>query len=84
MHHSRIQELEAELQNVVDTKCKDSFAFIENAKNYQTNEAVVDGENEDMSYKLGIGQSEFTVNSGAGTDRGNGHGLKEDLDQINE
>lgn len=79
MQNQRIRELEEELQQVIDTKCKDSFAFIEKAKNDETT-ATVGGpeEQEDMSYKMNQSES---VNSGP--DR-NVNRLKEDLDQIDE
>ena len=79
MLNQKIRELEEELQLVIDTKCKDSFAFIEKAKNDETNATVGSPEHEDASYKMN--QSEFTVNSGP--DR-NVNKLKEDMDQINE
>ena len=79
LQNQRIHELEEELQQVLDTKCKDSLAFIEKARNQDTN----DVELEDISYNLAL-NSEFTANSGAATDRGNANRLREDMDQINE
>ena len=78
-----MMELEGELQKMIDEKCKESFAFIEQVKNHTTHTETIeertDSANDDQSCAYGLDNSKLTANSGSSNGR-NVNWLKDDID----